>query len=153
ELKLLNRVDAPLTVRSGTRRPFARCCSGRRRGGRRATALPSGSRPVGGTQFRARGWSRRSRRRTARAWRGAVGRTARGGRSPAGLQPSWGLFIGPMRMYNAVSPGTARGPACGNDPRASITIPRVNAESPVERERGDATPFDDLNQLLVELVV
>jgi len=29
----------------------------------------------------------------------------------------------------------------------------VNAESPGKRERGDATPFDDLNQLLVELVV
>jgi hypothetical protein len=29
----------------------------------------------------------------------------------------------------------------------------VNVESPGERERGDATPFDDLNQLLVELVV
>jgi hypothetical protein len=29
----------------------------------------------------------------------------------------------------------------------------VNAESPGERERGAATPFDDLNQLLVELVV
>jgi len=28
----------------------------------------------------------------------------------------------------------------------------VNAESPGKRERGDATPFDDLNQLLVELV-
>jgi hypothetical protein len=29
---------------------------------------------------------------------------------------------------------------------------RVNAESPGRRERGDATPFDDLNQLLLELV-
>ena len=29
----------------------------------------------------------------------------------------------------------------------------MNAESPGERERGDATPFDDLNQLLAELVV
>jgi Domain of unknown function (DUF4111) len=29
----------------------------------------------------------------------------------------------------------------------------VNAESSVERERGDATPFDDLNRLLAELVV
>src|SRR5438105_9378305 len=37
--------------------------------------------------------------------------------------------------------------------RAGTTIPRVNAESPGKRERGDATPFDDLNQLLVELVV
>ena len=41
----------------------------------------------------------------------------------------------------------------GNDPRASTTIPWVNAESPGKQERGDATPFDDLNQLLVELVV
>jgi hypothetical protein len=38
-------------------------------------------------------------------------------------------------------------------PRTSTPIPRVNAESPGERERDDATPFDDLNQLLVELVV
>src|SRR5438874_13306026 len=30
--------------------------------------------------------------------------------------------------------------------------PAVNTESPGKRERGDATPFDDLNQLLVELV-
>src|SRR2546423_12422888 len=37
--------------------------------------------------------------------------------------------------------------------RASTTIPRVNAESPGERERGGATLFDDLNQLLVQLVV
>ena len=29
----------------------------------------------------------------------------------------------------------------------------MNAQSPGSRERGDATPFDDLNQLLVELVV
>src|SRR5438094_9244530 len=30
--------------------------------------------------------------------------------------------------------------------------PAVNTESLGKRERGDATPFDDLNQLLVELV-
>ena len=29
----------------------------------------------------------------------------------------------------------------------------MNAQSPGSRERGDATPFDDLNQLLVELLV
>src|SRR5947209_1727122 len=45
------------------------------------------------------------------------------------------------------------GPAFRNDPRASTTIPRVHAESAGKRERGDATPFDDLNPLLVELVV
>jgi hypothetical protein len=36
--------------------------------------------------------------------------------------------------------------------QSSTTIPRVKAESPGGGERGDATPFDDLNQLLVELV-
>ena len=55
------------------------------------------------------------------------------------------------------SPGLGRTlsgePVFANDPRASTTIPRVNAEAPGERERGDATPFEDLNQLLVELVV
>jgi len=54
-----------------------------------------------------------------------------------------------LRLRTEQSPG----PVFRNDPRASTTIPRVNAESPGKRERGDATPFDDLNQLLVELVV
>ena len=58
--------------------------------------------------------------------------------------------VQPIRDYRAFI--ATRGPVFGNDPRASTTIPRVNAESPGKRERGDATPFDDLNQLLVELV-
>jgi len=37
-------------------------------------------------------------------------------------------------------------------PGASTTISRVDAESSGERELRDATPFDDLNRLLVELV-
>jgi Domain of unknown function (DUF4111)/Nucleotidyltransferase domain len=36
--------------------------------------------------------------------------------------------------------------------QSSTTIPRVKAESPGGGERGDATPFDDLNQVLVDLV-
>jgi Domain of unknown function (DUF4111) len=39
-----------------------------------------------------------------------------------------------------------------NDPGADTTIPRVSAESFGKQEQNDATPFADLNQLLVELV-